>query len=416
MDRNGVVARWTRRLSVALTAVAALSACAPPPPDAGFSIPPEQADQLRPGDVIRARAWTFSQDPLTRAPVPGVHAVQVLYRSTNALGKTDAVSGTVLLPDAPWRGPGLRPLVSYAVGTHGLGDDCAPSRLFAQGIDYESGIVLNLLAQGWAVAVTDMEGLGTPGVHTYNVGTSAGRAVLDMARAALRLPEANLPSETPVGIMGYSQGGGSAAWAAQLAPSYAPELHLVGVAAAGVPADPAAVARADDGGVWVGLVLLTSLGFDAAYPELHLDSYLNDRGRSLVATAKELCIESIAGFSTLAEVAGTHTSDYVGAVNPLDVPAWQARLAENRLGREAPTVPVLLQHGLFDTTVPFAQAQELRSEWCAEGAAVTWRVLPFAEHIIGYVQTWVPAISFLADRFAGEPVTGNCANPLPFGW
>jgi pimeloyl-ACP methyl ester carboxylesterase len=371
---------------------------------------------VRPGDVLRARPWTFTQDPFTHAPVPGVRAVQLLYRSTNALGQPDAVSGTLLLPEAPWRGPGLRPLVSYAVGTHGLGDDCAPSRLFAAGIDYESGIVLNLLAQGWAVAVSDMEGLGTPGVHTYNVGRSAGPAVLDMARAALRLPEAGLPAGTPVGIMGYSQGGGSAAWAAALAPTYAPELHLVGVAAGGVPADPEAIARADDGGAWVGLVLLTALGFDAAYPELHLDSYLNDRGRSLIASAKELCVESVAGFATLLQVAGTRTSDYVTSVNPLDAPAWRARLEQNRLGPEVPTAPILLQHGLFDTTVPFAQAQQLRNEWCAAGADVTWEVLPFAEHVVGYLQAWSPAISFLADRFAGRATGGNCGDPLPLEW
>ncbi len=396
---------WIAGAVMVIALVAA--SCAPPPPDAGFSIPPTGLSGWRPGDVIRSRPWTFSQDSTTQAPVPGIRATEVLYRSTNALGDPDAITGTVLVPTRPWTGAGLRPLVSYAVGTHGLADDCAPSKLFAQGIDYESGVISQLLARGWAVAVTDMEGLGTPGLHTYNVGRSEGPAVLDMARAALRLPGAGLPSDTPIGIMGYSQGGGSAAWAAQLAPTYAPELHLVGVAAGGVPADLMAVARGDDGGAWVGLVLLTALGFDAAYPDLHLSSYLNDRGRALIAAGEQLCIESIAGFSTLAQAADTHTSDYVTGVNPLDVPAWQERLAQNRLGATAPTVPVLLQHGLFDVTVPFAQAAQLHTEWCSEGADVTWHVL-FGEHVLGYVESWGPAIAFLASRFAGQPVDGNC--------
>ena len=38
------------------------------------------------------------------------------------------------------------------------------------------------LQQGYAVAVSDYQGLGTPGPHTYMVGQSMGRAVLDMAR------------------------------------------------------------------------------------------------------------------------------------------------------------------------------------------------------------------------------------------
>ena len=55
------------------------------------------------------------------------------------------------------------------------------------------------LDRGWAVAVSDYEGLGTPGQHTYVVGRSEGRAVLDMARAAQRLPGTGLTTSTPVG-------------------------------------------------------------------------------------------------------------------------------------------------------------------------------------------------------------------------
>jgi hypothetical protein len=118
---------------------------------------------------------------------PGVTARQVLYRSTDALGEPMAVSGTVLVPTAPWAGPGSRPLVSYAVGTRSLGDDSAPSYTLSQGAEYEGLFVKGLLDQGWAVAVSDYQGLGTPGLHTYLVGPAQGHAVLDMARRCGRL-------------------------------------------------------------------------------------------------------------------------------------------------------------------------------------------------------------------------------------
>ncbi len=156
----------------------------------------------------------FTLDAVNFTPVAGVTAQQVLYRSTDALGAADAVSGTVLVPTAPWTGTGSRPLISYAVGTRGLGSDCAPSYTLTQGADYEGSAIDAALQQGYAVAVSDYQGLGTPGPHTYMVGQSMGHAVLDMARAAERLPGTGLGAGTPVGIWGYSEGGAAAGWAA----------------------------------------------------------------------------------------------------------------------------------------------------------------------------------------------------------
>ena len=140
------------------------------------------------GTLLSARATTVFVGPF---PAP-VEAWHLLYRSTSATGEPDAVSGTLLVPPAPWSRGGPRPLVTSAVGTHGLGDQCAPSNLLAHGIENESALLAQALSQGWAVVVTDYEGLGTPGTHTYAVGQSEGRAVLDAARAAAEVSRAGL--------------------------------------------------------------------------------------------------------------------------------------------------------------------------------------------------------------------------------
>ena len=44
----------------------------------------------------------------------------------------------------------------------------------ADGVETESAQVMLAIARGWAVALTDYEGLGTPGQHTYVVGPSLG--------------------------------------------------------------------------------------------------------------------------------------------------------------------------------------------------------------------------------------------------
>ena len=396
--------------ALAVVAALVLTACDPPfPSDDGFYRPPTPLPSGRPGDVISSRASRFTLDPVTKAPVADVTARQVLYRSTDARGQPMAVSGTVLVPTTPWNGPRSRPLVSYAVGTRGVGDDCAPSYTLSQGADYEALFVKALLDQGWAVAVSDYQGLGTPGVHTYMVGPAQGHAVLDMARAALRLPGTGLSASTPVGLMGYSQGGGGAGWAAELAGSYAPELPVKGSAVGGVPGDLQATAEFLDGSGFVAFALLAALGLDAAYPELDLETYLNPRGQELVATSQDLCLVSVDGFGTLIDVAFTHIDDYVTS-NPLDTPAWRARLDETRLGRVPPSAPVFQYHALVDEIVPLGQAAALRRTWCNRGATVAWTVLP-GEHALGLVEGQVPAVGWMAARFAGIPAVGNCLAP-----
>jgi Secretory lipase len=400
-----------RAVAVIALAACMLAACAPPfPGDEPFYRPPSPLPAGEPGDVISSRSSRFTLDLIAKTPVPGVTARQVLYRSTDALDEPMAVSGTVLVPTAPWTGSGRRPLVSYAVGTRGLGDDCAPSYTLTQGADYEGLFIKSLLDQGWAVAVSDYQGLGTPGLHTYMVGPAQGHAVLDMARAAQRLDGTGLSTSTPVGLMGYSQGGSAAGWAAELAGSYAPELNVRGSAIGGVPGDLAATAEYLDGTAFVAFALMAALGLDAAYPDLDLESYLNARGQQLVETSQDLCLASVDGFGTLISVALTRFDDYT-TTNPLDTPTWQARLEATRLGHAAPSAPVFQYHALADEIIPLQQAADLRRTWCNHGTDVTWTTLPLAEHALGLLQGQGPSLSWLADRFAARPTSGNCHQP-----
>lgn len=397
-------------LAVAVLTLVVAAACQPTPDKDAFYTPPSGLPGAN-GAVIRSRPSTFTLDPVARTPMPGVKAWQVLYKSQSAGGSSIATSGTVLVPSTPYLGLGPRPLVTYAVGTRGVGDACAPSYTMAQGTDYEGTFISSLLAKGWAVAVTDYQGLGTPGTHTYMVGPAMGRAVLDVARAALKLPGTGLSSSTPIGIMGYSQGGGAAGWAGQLAPTYAPELTVKGIAAGGVPGDLVATADFLEGSPGVALALLASVGFDAAYSELKLDTYLNARGRDLIARARSLCLVSADGVKDLVTTAFTHRGDYV-TTDPLATPAWRNRLNASRLGSTRPAAPVFQYHALLDELVPYAQAAETRARWCAAGANVTWATIPLAEHVVGIVKGAPLAVSFLAARFAGIPVPSTCASPI----
>ncbi|MFG3504789.1 lipase family protein [Streptomyces sp. NPDC047821] len=351
----------------------------------------------RPGDLVSAERSAFH--PLPGQPT-ATRAWKIHYRSTSATGAPNVVSGTVIVPQDGRTGP--RPLITYAVGTVGLGDSCAPSAGFPRGTTMEANLIQQLTRRGWAVVVTDYEGLGTPGEHTYTAGSSAGHAMLDAARAAIRLPEAGLGADTPVGIMGYSQGGQAAGWAAELHSSYAPELRVKGTAAGGVPARLAGLVPVHDGSYGSGLLFMAAAGQDAAYPELELDSYLNAAGKALIGFFRNNCVAvdtTVGSFKRISDLT---------VRNPLETPEWRARLAESDLGRAVPGHPVYLYHALADELIPYSQGTRLRADWCAGGAAVDWRTIVVGEHVSGVITESPRAADWLADRFAGKPASGDC--------
>ncbi|MFF4430524.1 lipase family protein [Streptomyces sp. NPDC001513] len=388
-----------RTRSTALAAVAAALAVSAVP----TAIPTAAATTTAattagaPGDVVGSAPSAFH--PLPGQPT-NTRAWKIHYRSTTADGTPNVVSGTVIVPQDGRTGP--RPLITYAVGTVGLGDSCAPSNNLPHGTAMEANLIQQLTLRGWAVVVTDYEGLGTPGVHAYTVGPSAGHAVLDAARAAQRLPGTGLSPAGPVGIMGYSQGGQASSWAAELQGSYAPELQVKGTATGGVPADLLEVAAFNNGSYGSGLIFMAAAGQDAAFPELKLDSYLNPAGRLLVAGMKEHCvaIDAIAG--SFKRISDLTTRD------PLAQPDWRARLNQSRLGRTAPAAPVYQYHALGDELIPYGVGRRLRSDWCARGANLEFDTVWVGEHVSGVITHSLAAGNWLADRFAGRTTHPDC--------
>ena len=353
-----------------------------------------------PGSIVSSAPSEFK---ITGGLPTNTEAWRVEYASTNATGEENTVSGMVIVPDDGKTEP--RPLVTYAVGTVGMGDNCAPSATSPRGETTESILINNALLRGWAVAVTDYEGLGTPGDHTYTVGRAAGSAMLDAARAAQRLPEARqmgVSEESPVGIMGYSQGGQASAWAAEMHGSYAPDLDVKGTASGGVPADLRKVSEHINGGDKAGFLLMSAIGHDAVYPELKLESYLNDEGRKLTTMTKDACLDEI-----LSEGAGKRIED-VTTSNPLERPEWKKRIGENKLGTKSPDHPLYVYHGKQDQTIPYELGTGLRSDWCARGNTVEFTSYPLLDHVPTAALGSGPAMDWLGDRFDGKPAESDC--------
>lgn len=355
-------------------------------------------------------------------------ATRIMYRSNDTHGTANAVTGTYFDPALPWTGPGPRPLVSMAAGTQGQGDKCAPSETIGTVVQftppsdvvasYEVVFVNALLSRGIAVVLTDLEGLGTDGVHTYVNRAASAHAVLDAARAAKRLPGTGITPDGPVAFWGYSQGGGASAAAVELQPEYAPELDVRGAFAGAPPADLAATLDRIDGASLFGAIGYTLNGMAQSYPEARpmIEAELNDRGRQLLADVQNQCVgETRLKYGFQRSESFTRTGEPLSTVLGR-YPLAQDLFAAQRIGDRTPGAPVLIQAAVNDDTVPYGQVRQLAKDWCGKGVAVqlSENTLPpispgtGLNHALPYPLGIVESLTWVTDRFAGVPAPNSC--------
>ena len=347
-----------------------------------FYLPPVDLPAT-PGAVIKTEPTTIS------ATLPGADSTwpanrtRIMFTSRDVHDRPAAVTAMIIEESGPWQGPGERPTVVIAPGTTGQGDRCAislttPSGLWAGAnpdlyfsANQEIVSAAKWHARGARVVVTDYIGLGTPGIHTYVNRVETGRAVLDAARAARDLAGGS----SPLLLWGYSQGGGATAAAAELQPTYAPELDLRGVWAGAPVADLEQVLHVADGGLIGGVIGWTINGYVDRYPQLRpmLEAGISDKGRALLDASATKCIGDI-----IVKAPFTHTSDLTVDGRGLgewlqEFPEALEIILEQRIGTLTPEVPVLITSSPHDDTIPYGQARRLAEDWCAAGADVTFR-------------------------------------------
>ncbi|MDI3408904.1 alpha/beta fold hydrolase [Streptomyces cavernicola] len=356
------------------------------------------------GDVLSSEPGVFYLDPLKAIKVrASVH--RIMYRTTDRTGKPIAVTGTVLNPvTSPY---GQRPIVGFAPGTQGLADKCAPSRQLAEGTEYEALPIKKLLDRGFAVVVTDYQGLGTPGVHTYMDREAQGRAVLDSVRAAQRLDSVDLPDAGPVALYGYSQGGGASASAAELALTYAPELKVKGAVVGAPPADLKRVADSMDGSAYGAFFNYSLSGLSTSYG-IDIGPYLNARGKRVTNDLRDnVCTtQALAKYPFLNS--RFLTADGRPLTERLQRAPWNAIVADQQLGKRKPAAPVLLSHSALDDVVPQQVGKNLAADWCRQGTRVKFAGNHIPGHIAATHGTSTEGLPWLANRFANRTAPSTC--------
>jgi acetyl esterase/lipase len=390
--KETVMVRYLWRFAATGTLAVFLSLCADPA-EALYEVKPGEVPG-KPGTIIRV--W-----PLLGGGPGDSDAFRFLYRSTGLKGEPIPVSGAIFIPSGPVPASG-RNVIAWTHPTSGVAPDCAPSLY-----PHRAGLIWNLsdmLSQGHIVVATDYPGLGTDGIHPYLIGESAGRAVLDSVRAARHLSKNGASNR--FAVWGHSEGGHAALFTGELAARYAPELELVGVAAA-APATYLVELLEDDAATEQDLIAMALLSWSrllnvepATIVEPAVVAAFNKTARD--------CLTSVAQFEALEEDAKPLQTQRFLKIDPTKTEPWKGIMVRNSPGRAPAGAPVFIAQGTADTTVNPQVTKRFAKALCAQGVRVTFLELPGVSHIFVARDSAPNAIRWMNDRFRGVPAPSSC--------
>ncbi len=368
------------------------------PGDAVVAIAGADLSGTGPGSVISATTIpVFSNTEAGQR----MRAARVVYRSTNGdTGQPTQVSGSVFVPlgEAPATG---WPVIGFAHGTTGIDQPCAPSR--SDTLGNHVYWVSRLVDLGFAVALTDYEGLGNPGVHPYLDSPTAGYNVIDSVRALRQ----TFPHVSAVwAALGGSQGGG-AAWAAdEEAAIYAPELNLVGAGAWAPAADVVGLVDKALAGTLTreqsGLFAAVIESLARRHPDLNRDDYRHG------AAVKywDLLSTCSAGLEQQRTAALSELGPRdLAAATPLAADLLRSYLLRWALPKWKSSAPLSVVYGDRDEYIDPVWTVEALVRACRVGGSIVWQQQQGKGHGGLDVE---PQLAWLGDRFSGKPAPNYC--------
>ncbi|MFI6867949.1 lipase family protein [Nocardia sp. NPDC050406] len=380
--------RWTTTAAVTASVVSCLVGVpiATAAPDSGTTVT---------GSVTEVAPLSAQATP------PGSENSQrILYRTTTARDEPTIASAAVYFPPGPAPAGGW-PVIAWAHGTIGMGDDCAYSIAGPGARERDWAYLGTWLNQGYAIVAADYAGLGTPGDHPYLNGRVEAHNVVDAVKAATR-QYSSLARKWVV--VGQSQGGGAAVTTARYASEFGgPELDYRGAVGTGVPAyienillplgphmPPIKL-----GAHTTAYVLYILDGLRTTFPELNIDSYLNDSGRAWLDRANTSCLET---FGNELTADGVVLGDLFA--RPLaQIPNLPALLAGYMgLPETGYDKPVFLGQGLTDTDVLTPLTLAFAAKLTANGQPVTLKTYP-TDHSATVNASLVDSVPFVRGLF-----------------
>lgn len=381
---------------------------------------------LAPGTVLKTRTLSYH---VVGIPLP-LTTVQLLYRSTSQLGEPTVNATSVVKPPLRF-GPSR--VVSYQSAYDSLNPADQPSWAIAGNVTLggilpsaETALFAPLLLQGYTVVVPDTEGQSAD----FAAGPEYGMNTLDSLRAAYASTATGIGSTAKSALLGYSGGAIATEWAAELAPSYAPDVnqHLLGAGMGGVLVDPIHnLDYVSGSSIWAGVGAIGIIGIARAF---HIDvtPHLSAYGKTLMPK-----LESASIVNVLAQYPGLKWSDLVlpQYPTPESLPILVSHANQLIMGTGGtPTVPLFIGQGANgvvegtmaggpgigagDGVMVAGDVRSLARQYCAQGVPVQYQQYDALSHLTSLLP-WAPAVlTWISARFAGVSAPQNCGS-IPVG-
>jgi hypothetical protein len=398
----------------------------PQPKDDQFYDYTDSLESILPGTVLKTRSFAY------RAfGVPTwLKATQLLYRSTSQTGNpTVNVTSVIHPPDQDDK----TKVVSYQSAYDSLNQNDEPSYAISGGVTL-GGLVPNVelavfgpfLADGYTVIVPDTEGQRAD----FAAGPEYGMNTLDSIRAVFSpLSTVGLPDDAKVAMLGYSGGAIATEWAAELAPTYAPDVNarMIGAAMGGVLVDPTHNLHYIEGTwFWGGVMPMALIGIGRAF-EVDFTPYLTPIGMTVF---NEMQTTSIV--DALGRYKGLTWQKLIipAYPTPESLPLYVTLANKLIMGTGGtPTIPLFIgqgANGVLDGTpgdkagigagdgvMIAGDVRTLARRYCAKGTKVHYEQYDLLDHIAS-LELWLPnSIAWIQQRFEGLPAPQNCSSIAP---
>jgi hypothetical protein len=369
-----------RRTCAAVAAAALAATMSPADAVAGDQDGSRDATVIleKPGAVL----WSAPLPKKLWVPHATSRAWKLTYLTYDSHGQLAQSTGTVFIPHGtPPRGGW--PVISWAHGLSGLGDDCAPSKVGPVLKHRDWSYLRTWMNEGYAIVASDYVGLGTPGLMPYLDGRATAHSVVDMVKAGRELTSGLAP-RLQLGrrwvTIGQSQGGGASVYTARYASEYGgPGLSFRGAVGTGTPAyieDYVMLLGPELPPVTITPDLAAYLTYIIAslrdvHPELGIDGILTERGKKYVEMSETMCDEEFAAAMDGVAVGEFFTAPMASLPNIYPTLKDYMGMPE-----EGFDTPFFIAHGVADVDVPYAQTARYAGVLTANGEPVTFKSYP----------------------------------------
>lgn len=335
---------------------------------------PKIPADAKPGTLLKAKKVAVQ---FTGFRPGNVDAYKLMYVTTGLHGEREISTGIVMIPRDGKRNAD-RKVIGYQFANDSVGAYCHPSTMWTGGDPMDGaswsalGPLAQMFARGYAVAISDVGNDGDRRPHGVFAGKYAGNAMTDMLRATLGYQRLGLNKQAPIGLFGIAGGGVGAAFAAENAADYAPELNIASTVLEGMVINQRNFIRTANGSVGSGFAFATLLGLEPKYPEMRVDDHLNPAGKALADVYRKQC--QTPAYFTLPYV--PLQTLFKGNQHPADIKAFQHVYKDNLLGRKAPKSRVLIASCAADDSpmslVPAEDARRLARSYRKRGTKVAY--------------------------------------------